>query len=67
MGSLLKLNAGLRRYAPKPRPQRETCEIVIFPGVRIERHAVDLSHRVAEPAGDFEFDAGGDGRPRKTS
>jgi hypothetical protein len=41
------------------------CEIVIFPGVRIERHEVDLAHRLVESTGcDFEqFD----GRPRHTS
>lgn len=45
------------------------CEVVIFPGVRIERHeGFDLSHRVCDSAGRGVFDGIGDGgRPRKTS
>lgn len=44
------------------------CEIVIFPGVRIERHDVDLGHRLRNTAGSERFNSlGGNGRPRKTS
>jgi len=45
-------------------------EIVIFPGVRIERHAhdLDLGHRLRDSAGNGDFNGlGGRGRPRKTS
>jgi hypothetical protein len=44
------------------------CEVVIFPGVRIERHEVDLAHRLVDSAGSKSFDDfGGKPRPRKTS
>jgi hypothetical protein len=44
------------------------CEIVIFPGVRIERHELDLGHRLRHCAGGAEFDTIGPSRwPRKTS
>ncbi len=44
------------------------CEVIIFPGVRIERHDLDLAHRVRDSAGRDNFDGiGGGGRPRKTS
>jgi hypothetical protein len=50
------------------RPVRP-CEIVIFPGVRIERHDIDLAHRMRDSAGrdDFGDGVGGGRRPRKTS
>ena len=46
----------------------QPCEVVIFPGVRIERHEVDLSQRLRDCAGSDDFE-GFDGRPRprKTS
>jgi hypothetical protein len=44
----------------------ERCEIVIFPGVRIERHDLDLSHRLRDSAGRDTFNGIGDG-DRKTS
>jgi len=44
------------------------CEIVIFPGVRIERHDLDLGHRLRDSVGRGEFgDIGGGRLPRKTS
>ena len=43
------------------------CEVVIFPGVRIERHEVDLAHRLLDSAGKNFDDLGGKPRPRKTS
>jgi hypothetical protein len=44
------------------------CEVVIFPGVRIERHEVDLAYRLLDSAGSKNFDDfGGKPRPRKTS
>jgi hypothetical protein len=55
---------------PRGADDRRKCEVVIFPGVRIERHGeagLDLAHRVRGPAGgDGLGDAGGT-RPRKTS
>jgi hypothetical protein len=58
--------------AAKPRQRRvDTArigEIVIFPGVRIERHDLDLGHRVRDSAGSGDFNGlGGKRRPRKTS
>jgi hypothetical protein len=48
--------------------ERRNCEIVIFPGVRIERHDLDLSHRLRDSAGRDNFDGIGGGHlPRKTS
>ncbi len=43
------------------------CEVVIFPGVRIERHDVDLAHRLIDSAGSGDFDGLGGNRPRKSS
>ena len=52
------------------------CQIVIFPGVRIERHvgeaSVDLGHRLLDSAGTGNFDdfdgfSGKGRRPRRTS
>jgi hypothetical protein len=67
MGALLRFP-----QPPRRRRQRgskgQVCEIVIFPGVRIERHDLDLSHRVRPTAGRTNFGAlDGNGRPRKTS
>lgn len=43
-------------------------EIVIFPGVRIERHDLDLGHRIRNSAGRDDFNGlGRKRRPRKTS
>jgi hypothetical protein len=56
----------------KPRQRRVATdhvgEIVIFPGVRIERHDLDLGYRVRDSAGSDDFNGlGGKRRPRKTS
>jgi hypothetical protein len=42
-------------------------EIVIFPGVRIERYDLDLGYRVKNSAGTEDFNGLGPRRPRKTS
>jgi hypothetical protein len=42
-------------------------EIVIFPGVRIERFDLDLGYRVRNATGCRDFDGVGPKRPRKTS
>lgn len=54
------------------RPRRTSgpvgeCEIVIFPGIRIERHDVDLAYRLNDTIGTGDFDGFGGSRPRKTS
>ncbi len=48
------------------------CRIVIFPGVRIERHdggrRLDLGYRLRDSAGSDSFEGlGGGDRPRKLS
>ena len=49
-------------------PGSERCEIVIFPGVRIERQSFDLGHRLRDSVGRGEFsNLGGKHRPAKTS
>lgn len=68
MGTVHSLKSSIRRNARPIPPQAKRGEVVIFPGVRIERHDLDLSHRVSATAGD-DFDGLGDGGrlPRKTS
>jgi hypothetical protein len=65
MGTVLEFKAAIRT-APSGTDDgdREACEIVIFPGVRIERSDLDLSHRLRNSAGRDDF---GGPRPRKTS
>lgn len=47
---------------------RDVGEVVIFPGVRIERWDLDLGHRVKKSAGVEDFHGLGRHRqPRKTS
>ena len=69
MGTLLQLSASRRKASPQPSGEAPDCEIVIFPGVRIERHDLDLSHRVRNAADGDGYDGfgGSNGRPRKTS
>ena len=63
MGTVLTFN---RNEAARSGPPPDApCEIVIFPGVRIERETVDLSHRLRPPSGGGDF--GGKRRRRKTS
>ena len=53
-----------RREKPtKNHATGSTCEVVIFPGVRIERHEVDLSARVADTAGASDYHNLGVGGP----
>jgi hypothetical protein len=71
MGTLLQFKA-LDRKAAARAVATGRCEIVIFPGVRIERHddsgSLDLGARLTEAAGSGPFDGvGGSRRPRKTS
>lgn len=71
MGTVLSFDSPFRS---RPREARvasdDACEIVIFPGVRIERHGddLDLAQRVRDTAGRGDCDdLGGTPRPRKTS
>lgn len=68
MGTILHFETAERDPA-RNRPSSDApCEIVIFPGVRIERHDIDLSHRLRDSAGDPGYGGlDGSGRPRKTS
>jgi hypothetical protein len=72
MGTLILFKSSGRSASSLPavNEQRHACEVVIFPGVRIERHTqferdLDLSHRICDSAGRDDF--GGGNRPRKTS
>ncbi len=57
---------GYRHRANRGRDR--PCEIVIFPGTRIERQKVDLSYRLRDTAGRDDFkDIGGKSRTRRTS
>jgi hypothetical protein len=69
MGTVLSFEPSLKsRPGIDPGAPADVCQIVIFPGVRIERHDLDLGHRVVDSAGHGDFDGlGGKGRPRKTS
>jgi hypothetical protein len=66
MGTILQFRPSNRQDAPRA-DIGEHCEIVIFPGVRIERHddSVDLAARLSGPKG--SFNGFGGRRPRKTS
>ncbi|KAB2862879.1 MAG: hypothetical protein F9K43_19595 [Bauldia sp.] len=67
MGTVLNLILAARNDRAVGDGDR-ACEIVIFPGVRIERHDVDLGHRLRDTAGRERFDSlGGDGRPHGSS
>lgn len=62
MGTVVRFAVG-GRSAPKEAPAGRECEIVIFPGVRIERHDVDLGARLVDSAGRCDFDVPGLRRP----
>jgi hypothetical protein len=66
MGTILQFRASNRQDTPRTHGAGP-CEIVIFPGVRIERHddSVDLAARLSDPKG--SFNGFGGRRPRKTS
>lgn len=69
MGTILSYRPLERRKRQDKGARSGACEIVIFPGVRIERHDLDLSHRLRDSAGTDDFNGlgGKRGRPRKTS
>jgi len=68
MGTVLEFRPSA---AAKPRDRTDASavgEIVIFPGVRIERYDLDLGHRVKNSTGPGEFNGlGSSRRPRQTS
>jgi hypothetical protein len=67
MGTIVEMkSAPARRDRPAAKAEGKG-EVVIFPGVRIERHDIDLSHRVRDSAGRGDLDGVGGRRPRKTS
>ena len=76
MGTVLDFKGSATGSARTRDKRRADCEIVIFPGVRIERHDdyfesepdLDLGHRIVDAAGNGDFDGlGGNNRPRRTS
>jgi hypothetical protein len=68
MGTVLPFRTVARARLGGSEDANRPCEIVIFPGVRIERHDLDLSHRVRDAAGHGGY-GGYDAkrRPRTTS
>lgn len=69
MGTVLRFKPSSRKAAPPTGGRAgRPGEIVIFPGVRIERHDLDLGHRVSDSPGRLDFGGSGGGhRPRRTS
>jgi hypothetical protein len=69
MGTVLSFK-GMVAPLPRrdPRSTTSTGEVVIFPGVRIERDAGEPARPVGSSAGDGGYDGiGGKPRPRKSS
>lgn len=68
MSTILRFRDKPSRRRPGAETRRDAeCEIVIFPGVRIERQSVDLGHRLRNTAGRGEFNHLGSQRPCRTS
>lgn len=71
MGTLLHFDASARKPARPVASGSVTGEVVIFPGVRIERHDLDLDlgHRLRDTIGHPELGgmSGGGRRPKRTS
>ncbi len=44
------------RGSQDKRPDSASAEIVIFPGIRIERHDMDLGARLTDAAGKGDFE-----------
>lgn len=65
MATILRLEPPRRPPAERPASiEAGRGEIVIFPGVRIERHDIDLGHRVRKTV---DRSGSPSRRPRKTS
>jgi hypothetical protein len=69
MGLVLSFKGAVAPLPRRDRPSTTTTgEIVIFPGVRIERHAGELAPPADSDTDDGGFDGvGGKRRPRKSS
>lgn len=68
MGTILRFRAPSRKAEQQTVPDEDSAgEIVIFPGVRIERHELDLAYRLRDAAGQADVGDIDGGRPRKTS
>lgn len=69
MGTVLSFKGIVAPFPRRdPRSVTSTGEIVIFPGVRIERHAGELMPPAGSDTGDDGYDGvGGKRRPRKSS
>jgi hypothetical protein len=69
MGTVLEFRPHTTPAKPRDRTDVAAVgEIVIFPGVRIERYDLDLGHRVKNSVGSNDFNGLGPWpRPRKTS
>jgi hypothetical protein len=68
MGTILNYRQIETRRPRQRTDSGDNCEIVIFPGVRIERHDLDLGLRLRDSVGTEDFKTiGGTPRPRKTS
>ncbi|WP_319771984.1 hypothetical protein [Breoghania sp.] len=53
MGTLLNFSTAARPYRPKRSEiPLGSADILVFPGVRIERHTVDLATRIRKVAKD---------------
>ena len=68
MGTLIRFNSSVRKPVRRA-PDSRAAEVVIFPGVRIERHDLDLGHRLRDSVGRQGLDGMGNGgrRPKRTS
>lgn len=68
MGTVLEFRPLSATKSRQPNDMSDIGEIVIFPGVRIERYDLDLGYRVRNSAGSEDFHGlGPQQRPRKTS
>lgn len=67
MSTVVPLNSGIRKARLRPPAGGGECEIVIFPGVRIERHELDLGHRVRDALGGGGYDDLDGSRGRRKS
>jgi hypothetical protein len=73
MGNVLQIEPSRRPLRRRPERALTECQIVIFPGVRIERHddyeSLDLGHRLLDSTATGDFggfdDFGGSGRGRR--
>lgn len=68
MSTVLEMKRWSRKASSQTASTNGPCEIVIFPGVRIERHDIDLGHRVRKTIDNDDYDGmGGSSRRRKSS